>query len=86
MSSGITEKALVGAGFLASCVPANGSVAPEKDAYKEALKISDYAVRDADRGDKDSGLMAECIRFVAVNARGANRVADVVVGVLIDGD
>ena len=85
-SSAIIEGALVDAGFHAVYVPVNGSIALGKDAYEEASKISDYAVRDAERGDQDSELMAECIRFVALNGRGANRVADVVVGVLLDGD
>ena len=66
--------------------PLNGSISLGEDAYNEASKISNYAVRDTDRGDQDSELMVECIRFVALHGGGANRVADVVVGVLIDGD
>lgn len=84
-SSAIIEKALVDAGFRATYIPVNGEIALGKDAYEEASKISIYAVKGAEVGAQDSELMAECIRFVALHGRGANRVADVVVGVLLDG-
>lgn len=84
-SSAIIEKALVDAGFRATYIPVNGEIALGKDAYEEASKISTYAVKGAEVGAQDSELMAECIRFVALHGRGANRVADVVVGVLLDG-
>ena len=84
-SSAIIEETLASSGFRVGYDPLNGSISLGEDAYNEASKISNYAVRDADRGDQDSELMAECIRFVALNGRGANRVADVVVGVLLDG-
>lgn len=85
-SSAIIEEALASSGFRVGYDPLNGLISLGEDAYNEASKISSYAVRDADRGDQDSELMAECIRFAALNGRGANRVADVVVGVLLDGD
>ena len=39
----------------------------------------------ADPGTQDSELIAESIRFVAMNGRGKNRLADVIVEVLLNG-
>lgn len=35
---------------------------------------------------QDSELVAECIRFVAINGYGKNRIADIVTRVVLDGN
>lgn len=52
----------------------------------EAAAISDYAVSGAEPGMQDSELMAESIRFVALNGFGKNGIADTVARCLIDDD
>ncbi len=85
-SSAKIEEVLRSAGYDAKYDPVNGRVELGESARSEALAISWYAVSEADDGMQDSELIAEAIRFVAVNGFGKNRLADTVAGVFISGD
>lgn len=80
------EEALRSAGYNVRYDSLNGRLELGALAKSEASSISRYAASGADDGMQDSELMAEAIRFVAVNGIGKNRLADTIVGVLIDGD
>ena len=80
------EEALRSAGYDVRYDSLNGRIELGTLAKSEASSILRYAVSGADDGMQDSELMAEAVRFVAVNGIGKNRLADTIVGVLIDGD
>ncbi|OUN43766.1 phage minor capsid protein [Enorma massiliensis] len=84
-SSAKIEEALKTVGYSVAYDDRKGQIVLSGKAAEEASAISWYAVGRADTGTQDSELIAESIRFVAMNGRGKNRLADVIVEVLLDG-
>ena len=84
-SGAIIEQALESAGVELYYSESDAKIVFVGDSEAVASSISRYAVQGARRGDQDSELMAECIRYVAVRGFGSNVIADVVVRCLLDG-
>lgn len=84
-SGAIIEQALKGAGIELYYSESDAKIVFVGDSAAVASSISRYAVQGARRGDQDSELMAECIRYVAIHGFGSNAIADVVVRCLLDG-
>lgn len=84
-SSAKIEEALKAAGYSIAYDDHKGQIVLSGKAAEEASAISWYAVGRADPGTQDSELIAESIRFVAINGYGKNRLADAIVEVFLDG-
>ena len=80
MSTGTSEAmdALTNAGFRVRYDQENGIIKFTGDGRKLASEISPYATEGAEIGHQSSELIAESIRYVAVNGYGKNAVADAI--------
>lgn len=77
--------ALKKAGISARYLESKGKIVFGSKGAKLVDSISSYALSGADDGMQDSELIAEALRYVAVNGTGKNKVADAIYGRFADG-